>query len=61
MRQAQKNRLVYLVLAECRLILAEAQAPQPDHDRGKRRSALSDDTRYSIQDDWDYLNQAKAR
>jgi len=50
-REARKNRLVYLVLAECRLILAEAQAPQPDHDRGKRRSALSDDTRYSIQDD----------
>ena len=31
-RQARKNRLVYLVLAECRLILPEAQAPQPDHD-----------------------------
>ena len=30
-RQARKNRLVYLVLAECRLILPEAQAPQPDH------------------------------
>ena len=27
-----KDRLVYLVLAECRLILSEAQAPQPDHD-----------------------------
>ena len=30
-RQARKNRLVYLILAECRLILPEAQAPQPDH------------------------------
>ena len=31
MRQARKNRLVYLVLAECRLVLPEAEAPQPDH------------------------------
>src|SRR6516165_3956864 len=31
-RQARKNRLVYVILAECRLILSEAQAPQPDHD-----------------------------
>jgi hypothetical protein len=31
-RQARENRLVYLILAECRLILPEAQAPQPDHD-----------------------------
>ena len=31
-RQVRQNRLVYLVLAECRLILPEAQAPQPDHD-----------------------------
>ena len=30
-RQARKNRLVYVILAECRLILPEAQAPQPDH------------------------------
>ena len=30
-RQARKNRLVYLILAECCLILPEAQAPQPDH------------------------------
>ena len=30
-RQARKNRLVYVVLAECRLVLPEAQAPQPDH------------------------------
>jgi hypothetical protein len=26
------NRLVYVILAEDRLVLAEAQAPQPDHD-----------------------------
>ena len=31
-RQVRENRLVYLVLAECRLILPEAQVPQPDHD-----------------------------
>jgi hypothetical protein len=31
-RQAGKNRLVYVILAECRLIPSEAQAPQPDHD-----------------------------
>src|SRR5262245_22228412 len=31
-RQARKDSLVYLVLAEYRLILPEAQAPQPDHD-----------------------------
>src|SRR3984957_14090408 len=31
-RQTRENRLVYLILAECRLILPEAQAPQPDHD-----------------------------
>src|SRR5262249_54282502 len=30
-RQARKNRLVYLIFAEDRLILPEAQAPQPDH------------------------------
>src|SRR5262245_54666267 len=30
-RQARKNRLVYVILAECRLVLPEAQAPQPDH------------------------------
>ena len=30
-RQARQNRLVYLVLAEYRLVLSEAQAPQPDH------------------------------
>src|SRR4029077_19439316 len=30
-RLAWKNRLVYLILAEDRLILPEAQAPQPDH------------------------------
>ena len=31
-RQARKNRLVNLVLAERSLILSEAKAPQPDHD-----------------------------
>ena len=30
-RQARENRLVYVILAEDRLVLAEAQAPQPDH------------------------------
>ena len=30
-RQARKYSLVYLIFAECRLILPEAQAPQPDH------------------------------
>ena len=30
-RQARENRLIYLVVAECRLVLPEAQAPQPDH------------------------------
>ena len=30
-RQIGQNCLVYLILAECRLILPEAQAPQPDH------------------------------
>jgi hypothetical protein len=29
--QPRKNRLVYLILAECRLVLPKAQAPQPDH------------------------------
>jgi hypothetical protein len=31
-RQARQDRLVYLILAEYRLILPEAKAPQPDHD-----------------------------
>jgi hypothetical protein len=31
-RQTRKNRLVYLIFAECCLIFAEAQAPQLDHD-----------------------------
>src|SRR6516162_6795517 len=31
-RQAREDRLVYVILAECCLILPEAQAPQPDHD-----------------------------
>src|ERR1700719_2080468 len=30
-RQTRKDRLVYFILAECRLILPEAQAQQPDH------------------------------
>ncbi|MGA7373876.1 MAG: hypothetical protein WBW37_14930, partial [Methyloceanibacter sp.] len=30
-RQARENRLVYVILAECRLVPPEAQAPQPDH------------------------------
>ena len=30
-RQARENRLVYVILAEDRLVLTEAQAPQPDH------------------------------
>ena len=30
-RQARENRLVYVILAEDRLVLPEAQAPQPDH------------------------------
>jgi site-specific recombinase XerD len=30
-RQARKDRLVYLILAEGRLILPKAKAPQPDH------------------------------
>ena len=36
-RQARENRLVYVILAECRLILPEAQAPQPDHNVHDRR------------------------
>jgi hypothetical protein len=31
-RQVRQDCLVYLILAECRLILSEAKAPQPDHD-----------------------------
>jgi hypothetical protein len=42
-RQVRKERFVNLILAEDRLILPEAQAPQPDHDvhrwRPKRRHA----------------------
>jgi hypothetical protein len=30
-RQARENRLVYVILAEDRLVLGETQAPQPDH------------------------------
>ena len=39
-RQARENRLVYLIFAERRLILPEAQAPQPDdnvHDGAHNR------------------------
>ena len=32
MREARENRFVYVIVAEYRLILPEAQAPQPDHD-----------------------------
>src|SRR4029077_8426621 len=31
-REARDIRLVYVILAEDRLVLAEAQASQPDHD-----------------------------
>ena len=44
-RQTRENRLVYVILAECRLVLPETQAPQPDHnvhygvpDEGSRAS-----------------------
>ena len=30
-RQAREDRFVNLVLAECRLVLSEAKAPQPNH------------------------------
>ena len=30
-REARQDLLGYLILAECRLVLPEAQAPQPDH------------------------------
>ena len=36
-RQVRKNRLVYRILAEYRLILPEAQAPQPDHNVHDKR------------------------
>src|SRR6185436_12459974 len=32
LRQAREDPLVYLVLAECRLVSFEAQAPQPNRD-----------------------------
>jgi hypothetical protein len=45
-RQAWENRLVYVILAEDRLVFSEAQAPQPDHyvhdgayNRGRRISS----------------------
>jgi hypothetical protein len=31
-REIWQDRLVYLILAKCRLILSEAQAQQPNHD-----------------------------
>jgi hypothetical protein len=31
-RQVWQDRLVYIILAEFRLVPPEAQAPQPDHD-----------------------------
>src|SRR5262245_61844626 len=31
MRETRKNRLVYVIVAECRLVLPKAQAPQPDN------------------------------
>ena len=34
--QIGQDRLVYLILAECRLILPEAKPPQPDHDVHER-------------------------
>jgi hypothetical protein len=43
-RQARENRLVYLILAECRLVPSEAQAPQPDynvHDGAPTRRQLA--------------------
>ena len=39
-RQARKDRLVYLVLAERSLILREAKAPQPDHDVHEGRPSI---------------------
>jgi hypothetical protein len=45
-RQARKNRLVYFVLAERRLIPFEAQAPQPTpdiHDGRPNPSLASND------------------
>jgi hypothetical protein len=30
-REGRQDLLGYLILAECRLVLAEAQAPQPEH------------------------------
>jgi hypothetical protein len=45
-RQARKNRLVYLILAECSLVFPKAKAPQPNHNvhegahiKGRRTSS----------------------
>ena len=42
-RQARQDRLVNLILAECRLVFPEAQAPQPDRNvhRGAHKSAVT--------------------
>ena len=39
-RQTAQNRLIYVILAEDRLILPEAKAPQPDHNVHGRRLKL---------------------
>ena len=38
MRQARKNRLVYIILAECRFVSFEAKAPQPISEVHDRRA-----------------------
>jgi hypothetical protein len=42
-RQVGEDRLVYVILAEDRLVLPEAQAPQPDHNvhRGALQSRVA--------------------
>jgi hypothetical protein len=32
LREAREDPLAYLILAECRLVMFEAKAPQPNHD-----------------------------
>jgi hypothetical protein len=48
-RQARKNCLVNLIIAECRLVLSETEAPQPDHNvhdgaynAGRRTSSVGE-------------------
>ena len=36
-REVRQDRLVYLIFAECRLVLPKAQAPQPDHNVHRAR------------------------